>query len=397
MMSASTSNSHKKNLFICYSHADEAIKDELIKHLAALRRGGFVSYWHDRQIAPGDDWDEQIKQQLNNADIIIPLISSDFLASEYCIETEMVTALRRHESGEARLIPVIIRPCDWQTMSFSKIQALPKDAKAISQWVDKDAAILDVVNGIKRMLLTPSIDKSNDDSALMQDKVTYREDTVICLLPRGYVEIHNLNYQPNNWDIYATYYHYDGEEIHSTHYATEYYKKAWQMEYKARESQLYKLMIPAADHRFAHHIIYLMISLGSRKKDDKVSDIIKKHIELEGGDVYFREKGKLYDKPLMPQKYAYQVEFSALLDVIYFLENVRPSPHGLHEDHVRAFIESEVRDAYLFLENRVGGHFFLDMLRKMIDNFNPDDDYDKIIAWSKRVKGLLQDAANIKK
>jgi hypothetical protein len=396
-MAISTADNQTKNIFICYSHADEAVKNELIDHLSPLKRGGLVSHWHDRQITPGDDWDNKIKQQLNSADIIIPLVSSSFLASEYCIETELNIALRRHDNGEAKLIPVIVRPCDWQTMSFSKIQALPKDAKAISQWPDRDTALLDVVNGIKRIILIANASKIDNDAAPTQDKVRYEEDTVVCLLPRGYVEIHNLKYRPENWDILATYYHYDGQEIHSTHYATEYYKKAWQAEYQARESQLYKLMIPTADHAIAHHITYLIITLGSRKEDEKIFDIVKRHIELEGGDVYFCEKGVLYDKPMMPQKYAHQVEFSILVDVIYFLDNVRPSPHGLNEVHVRASIESKVRDAYLFLEERVGGHFFLDMLRKMIDGFNPDDDYDKIIAWSKRVKGLLQDASIIKK
>ncbi|RSK39577.1 toll/interleukin-1 receptor domain-containing protein [Hymenobacter perfusus] len=257
-------SSSAKSIFICYSHVDEEVKKQLIAHLSALKRKGLVSYWHDREILPGQDWDKEIKSKIGSADIIIPLISSDFLASEYCIGTELTIAMQRHVEGKALLVPVIARPCDWHSMDFSAIQALPKDGKPITKWPDRDEAILDVINGLKLLIQKTDNDVPVKDSKDSLSQIKYAEDTVVCLLPRGYVEIHNLAYRPGNWDLYATYYHYDGQEIHSTHYATEYYKKSWQADYKIREAQLAKLQIPNADHRLAHHITYLMISLGSR-------------------------------------------------------------------------------------------------------------------------------------
>ena len=80
------------------------------------------------------------------------LISPDFIYSDYCYEREMKRALERHEKGETRVIPVILRPCDWRGLPFGKLMATPKDGKAITTWPNIDSAFLDVVTSIKNAL-----------------------------------------------------------------------------------------------------------------------------------------------------------------------------------------------------------------------------------------------------
>src|SRR6516165_5669862 len=101
-------------LFYSYSHEDEILRDQLEKHLRHLQRQGLISAWHDRQILAGETWEHEIDRHLEMASIILLLISPDFLGSDYCYENEMQRALERHERGEARVIPLILRPCDWQ-------------------------------------------------------------------------------------------------------------------------------------------------------------------------------------------------------------------------------------------------------------------------------------------
>ena len=145
----STLNNPTIEVFYSYSHLDEELRIQLEKHLSLLRRQGAISGWHDRRIGAGTEWAGQIDDHLNDAHVILLLISSDFLASDYCYDVEMTRALERHDSGEALVIPVILRAADWQTGPFSKLQALPKDAKPVTSWDNRDEAFTDVARGIR--------------------------------------------------------------------------------------------------------------------------------------------------------------------------------------------------------------------------------------------------------
>jgi len=138
-------------LFFSYSHKDEEFRDALETHLALLKREGTLDTWHDRKITAGDEWKRQIDHHLQEANIILLLISPDFIASDYCYDIEMKRALERHEKGEAVVIPVIIRPTDWYGAPFGELQALPKDAKPVTTWENRDEAWLDVARGIRRV------------------------------------------------------------------------------------------------------------------------------------------------------------------------------------------------------------------------------------------------------
>lgn len=137
-------------VFFSYSHQDETLRNDLEKHLSALKRSKSVRAWNDRKITPGLEWKHEISGALESADLILLLISADFLASDYCYDKEMQRAMERHEAGEARVVPVILRPCDWTSTPFAKLQALPKDAKAVTSWKVRDRALSDVATGIRK-------------------------------------------------------------------------------------------------------------------------------------------------------------------------------------------------------------------------------------------------------
>lgn len=136
-------------VFYSYSHKDEGLRDELETHLSILRRRGVISNWHDRRISGGLEWADQISEHLNKADLILLLVSADFLASDYCYDKEMMRAMARHQLGEARVIPIILRDCDWDFTLFSKLLALPRDGKPVTGWASRDEAFKNVAVGIR--------------------------------------------------------------------------------------------------------------------------------------------------------------------------------------------------------------------------------------------------------
>lgn len=141
-------------LFFSYSHVDEDLRDQLEIHLSSLRRQGLIDSWHDRRITAGEEFGTAIDAHIDTADVILLLISPDFIASDYCYEREMKRALERHQRGEARVIPVILRPCDWHDLLFGKLLATPKDGRPITKWPNIDEAFQDVVSAIKGSLKT---------------------------------------------------------------------------------------------------------------------------------------------------------------------------------------------------------------------------------------------------
>lgn len=139
------------HLFISYSHQDQALREALETHLATLKRAGHIATWHDRRITPGAVIDKTIDRHLERADLILLLVSANFLASEYCCGIEVRHAMQRWRAGVARVLPIILRPCDWHDMAFGRLLAAPRDGKPVSTWRNRDAAWLDVVNAIKTL------------------------------------------------------------------------------------------------------------------------------------------------------------------------------------------------------------------------------------------------------
>lgn len=141
-------------VFISYAHADDALRAELRKHLGALEREGLVQAWDDREILGGDAWADLIDERLDQADVILLLVSADFIRSEYCYGKELARALERQADPDDRaiVIPVILRKCDWESTRFAHLQALPEGGRALSEWKSADDYYTAVAKGLRRRL-----------------------------------------------------------------------------------------------------------------------------------------------------------------------------------------------------------------------------------------------------
>jgi DNA-binding MarR family transcriptional regulator len=139
-------------LFYSYSHKDEELRKELEEHLALLKRQGYIVGWHDRMIGAGEEWKGQLDRNLEEAQIILLLISPSFLASDYCYDIETVRALDRHDTGEARVIPILLRPVDWEGAPFARLQGLPIDLRPVTTWPNRDEAFRNIAQGIRRVI-----------------------------------------------------------------------------------------------------------------------------------------------------------------------------------------------------------------------------------------------------
>jgi hypothetical protein len=139
-------------LFVSYSHRDESLQRELMTFLKPLERDGVVRCWYDARIEAGEDVDKEIARNLDTAEIILLLVSADFVASDYCYSVEMKRAVARHAAGEARVIPVILRHVDWRGTPFATLKAVPKDGRPVVGWASTDEAFLDVTREIRRAI-----------------------------------------------------------------------------------------------------------------------------------------------------------------------------------------------------------------------------------------------------
>jgi uncharacterized protein YjbI with pentapeptide repeats len=158
------SDSKPLRLFCSYSHEDEAYLSVLRTWLSGLEWQGLIEWWHDREITPGWEWEEAIDKNIRMAEIILLLVTPDFMGSRYVYEQEIGKAVERHARGEARVIPVIVRPAAWEETSFGKLQALPKDGKPVTTWPNQDEAWLEVWKGIRKAV-EELIDKRQEQAA----------------------------------------------------------------------------------------------------------------------------------------------------------------------------------------------------------------------------------------
>ena len=142
-------------IFISYSHKDEKFKDELVTMLAGLQRRGIVDAWQDRRIEAGDEWNKSIQDAMNDCDLALLLVSADYLASRFIQEEEQPKLLQRRQEMQLRVIPIIVRPCTWQSEPVLKdLQALPKDGKAVITFSkengDRDQVWTDIATVIEK-------------------------------------------------------------------------------------------------------------------------------------------------------------------------------------------------------------------------------------------------------
>lgn len=144
--------SRKLSLFISYSHKDEDVKNKIDTHLSSLKRSEKIETWNDVKIEPGSNWDEKIKKELDVADIILLLISANFIASDYIWNTEIKKAIERDEKKEAVVIPIFCKTCDYKDMPFAKLQGLPFGAKSLNEFNDIDVGLTEIATGIGKII-----------------------------------------------------------------------------------------------------------------------------------------------------------------------------------------------------------------------------------------------------
>lgn len=141
-----------QRIFYSYSHVDSDLRAKLGTYLAPLVHQKKIEEWHDRKIEPGQDWNSEISAALKSADIILLLVSADFLASQYCFGVEVDEALARLNRGEARVVPILLKPCLWEESRFSALQHVPRDGKPVSSWASCDDALREVAKEIRDLV-----------------------------------------------------------------------------------------------------------------------------------------------------------------------------------------------------------------------------------------------------
>jgi hypothetical protein len=137
-------------IFVSYAHEDDAHRERLEQVLRPLQREFGLECFTDRAIVPGQDWSQEIDARLRDADLILLLVSDAFLASDYIHGVEMRVALEEQREDSTRIIPVIVRACDWTTAPFAAFQALPRDGRAVASWPNTDEAWADVARGLRK-------------------------------------------------------------------------------------------------------------------------------------------------------------------------------------------------------------------------------------------------------
>ncbi len=163
-------NTKTINVFCSYATKDRSFYEQLATHLSIMSREKIINQWYAREIEAGYDWREMVSKELEEASIILILVSSDYLASDYAYSQEMDYGLKKHEKGESRVIPIIVRPVDWSSVPFSRLQALPRNAKPISTWENTDEAFVDIVSSIRRIIESESAVKKTSNSSFVDVK-----------------------------------------------------------------------------------------------------------------------------------------------------------------------------------------------------------------------------------
>lgn len=135
----------------------------MLKHLSELQRKKIIDGWHGGKIKPGEKWDESVKNALHECEVVLFLVSSDFLASDYINNIEIKIAFERYEKGEIKIIPIILRPCVWNENELSKFQALPKRGKPLSTWENIDEGLYNVTKGITRVVQGKRIEETYEN------------------------------------------------------------------------------------------------------------------------------------------------------------------------------------------------------------------------------------------
>jgi len=155
--------SHPLKVFVSYAHEDRKFAERLHVSSVMLRREGAIELWSDNEIQPGSEWRRDIDRALQAAEVVLLLISPDFMQSEFCYSVELRRALERHQSGGVVVVPIYVRWTDVGDAGFEALQALPSGRRPITSWPDQDEAWLDIISGLRRVLSSEVVGASGGD------------------------------------------------------------------------------------------------------------------------------------------------------------------------------------------------------------------------------------------
>ncbi|KLN60799.1 hypothetical protein WH96_10010 [Kiloniella spongiae] len=190
--------------FISYSHKDASVLERLHTHLAPLKRDKIIETWYDRDILAGSDLDNEISNKLNNSELFLLLISPDFLASDYCYNKEMHVALEKHQTGKARVIPIIIEPCDWLTSPLRALKALPRDGIPVSDWINPNTAFLDITKELRSLAQEPI--KKTQTPEINRNTITNNSQTRKYRVTRSFDEIDKTKFRDHSFIVIKNYF-----------------------------------------------------------------------------------------------------------------------------------------------------------------------------------------------
>jgi len=176
-MVTSPTDLNRVEIFISYSHEDEALLKRLETHLTGLKRAGLITVWHGRNISAGVPWEEEIDKHLSNAQIVLLLVSANFIASDYGYGVEFQRAMERHRQRTARVIAIILSPCRWRDTPLAKLQVSPRGAKPVTQWADTEQAFVSITDDIAEVV--KELRLINDKDAERDDPRDSRESEVV--------------------------------------------------------------------------------------------------------------------------------------------------------------------------------------------------------------------------
>jgi internalin A len=135
-----------------HSRKDESFLNELEKHLSTLGRRDQIEIWHDRKLPPGTDVERETLTHLHQADIILLLISPDYMSDDFCQDIEAIRAIEMGVAGIAHVIAILVRSINWKDAPFGWCQALPANGKFISLWSKRDEAYFNIIQDIKEVV-----------------------------------------------------------------------------------------------------------------------------------------------------------------------------------------------------------------------------------------------------
>lgn len=153
-----------RRIFTSYCHRDEAFKTELDKHLTPLLLQGRVEGWNDRHIRAGAPLYEAIRDNIRAADIVLMLISADYVSSKAC-QDEMTIALERSATKQSLAIPIVVRACDWTGLPIGQLLSANRDGLPINSAADGDVAWYEVVMAIKQILNDWDVESAQENEA----------------------------------------------------------------------------------------------------------------------------------------------------------------------------------------------------------------------------------------